>query len=98
MKKTSLYFILPALMLWVASNVYAASCQHDFNEIVTIVKRRHYIVTKKNIVIGSVSGPVVDGGDNVCGAPAKTAGASPRLCNIFWMKGDWRSQLVSAPR
>ncbi|WP_330924547.1 hypothetical protein [Candidatus Sororendozoicomonas aggregata] len=96
MKKYILYFSLPALIMWAASNGYASSCKEDFNAMREVIYTDGYVTTKYGFKIGDVYGPVTSVGDESCGA-----GGFPinlmHYCyyKLSWKRGKWRATLIA---
>ncbi|WP_330923993.1 hypothetical protein [Candidatus Sororendozoicomonas aggregata] len=98
MKKTILYFSLPALMLWATANVYASSCMDDFKAIANIVHKSRVLVTGNGVEIGSIIGPVTTDGDGSCSAQGKTRGILSAPYKLHWPRGKWKSPIVAYPK
>ncbi|WP_330924543.1 hypothetical protein [Candidatus Sororendozoicomonas aggregata] len=97
MKKNILCFILPALIPWAVSNVYAASkCQRDFNEMRNSIKGDRILFSINGIAIIQLFGPITSRGAESCGA----VGTSPNMLrrfsyNLSWKRGSWNDTLIA---
>ncbi|WP_330924549.1 hypothetical protein [Candidatus Sororendozoicomonas aggregata] len=97
MKKYILYFSLPALILWATSNVYASTCQEDFNAMSNVIKSKHTLSTKNGIEISQLFGPVDTMGAEACGAAGNSSSSFHRYSyKLSWVMGNWRDTLMAA--
>ncbi|WP_330924550.1 hypothetical protein [Candidatus Sororendozoicomonas aggregata] len=102
MKKYILYLSLPALMLWAASNVYAAStCQGDVNAMRKAIdsSRYHWLTTENGILISKVLGTVISRDPEVCGSLGVGRGFSEKNLHQYdlsWKRGNWEDTLVAS--
>ncbi|WP_330924546.1 hypothetical protein [Candidatus Sororendozoicomonas aggregata] len=94
MKKYTLYFSLPALILWAASNVYASSCQQDFNRIDRVTSHWGYMETNNHVVLSEVSGPVTYSGGKCRAWGREASFFQPRFA-LSWERGNWRATLIA---
>ncbi|WP_330924540.1 hypothetical protein [Candidatus Sororendozoicomonas aggregata] len=96
MKKSILYFSLPALILWAASNVYASSCKEDFNKMHSTVVKDTEIFSKNGKLMVAVSGPVTTHSSS-CGAWGWGPGVESFRAHykLSWTKGNWENTLIT---
>ncbi|WP_330924542.1 hypothetical protein [Candidatus Sororendozoicomonas aggregata] len=94
MKKCILYFSLPALIMWAATNVYASSCNEDIGDMRVSIQITGYVMTKNGIKIKKIYDFATSNGDESCEARGK--GPYNLSYSLSWERGDWRSTIIAS--
>ncbi|WP_330924544.1 hypothetical protein [Candidatus Sororendozoicomonas aggregata] len=96
MKKCILYFSLPALILWAASNVYAEStCQQGLHAMTMTIFRDGWVSTKNDVILTEVFGPVTYSGGK-CHASGRKSSSSHIRFALSWERGHWGRTLTAS--
>ncbi len=97
MKKNILYFSLPALIMWAASNVCASSCKEDFHKMSIVIMRDNTLSSKNGIRINRLFGPVTSRSAESCGAGGESPWAHHcvNFYRLSWKRGNWKSTLIA---